>query len=192
MSPVIGRSSQVKVRLAGPIASGLVALGLIVASAFLPWFEWSLRNGIHEIEVTRIWGPPTWVPGTPYGFVERSADHQRVVDVAACAYLALLLVALALWVSHLLRILSRRFDPRRAAIAVGVGSAFLCAGLFVGLGLPGFILERIALHPSMLRSTWIVRAELQRFRVEGPLLLLAGVILEAVTAAWSFRAATPG
>jgi hypothetical protein len=175
-------------RFWGPMIAGAAALILMVAAAFVPWFEWSLQEyGEAQVESSGIWGPPSFVPGTPFGSVEVSANHQRVVDVSAGVYVVLIAATVVTWSVLLLPSLSCRLGSRRAALVVVGGGAVLCVGVGIISGFAVFFLTGL-MRDSMVRSTRIVVAELQRMRVVGPLLLLVGLAGEIVALVWARRA----
>jgi positive regulator of sigma E activity len=181
------RSSTMKAGLIGSVISGLAALVLITASAFVPWFEWAVWEGAEaQMDRTGIGGPPSFVPGTPYGSVEISAHDQSVLDLSVCVYLAVLLLGLASALLYPFWTLSERLGTRKAAVAAGSVGLLLYVGIAIGAGLLRFILDTLMRH-SGARSTWIVTFELQNILVTGPLMLLAGAVLGIGTAVWALR-----
>jgi hypothetical protein len=181
------RSSTMKAGLIGLVISGLAALVLIAASAFVPWFEWAVWEGSEvQMDRTGIGGPPSFVPGTPYGSVEISAHDQSVLGLSICVYLAVLLLGLVSALLHPFWTLSERFGTRKAAIAVGSAGLLLYVGIAIVAGFLKFVLDTLMRH-SGARSTWIVTFELQSILVTGPLMLLAGAMLGIGTAIWALR-----
>ena len=175
-----------KAKVVGSVVGGLAALGLIVASARAPWFEWTSPEAGVEIGRTGVTGAPSFVMGAPVGSVELAAGDRRTVDLAVCVYSALLVVGVALWACSLAPPLSRRIGPGKAILALGGAGAVLLIAVAIVVGLAVYAVERL-LAGSLVRSTWLVPVELERARLEGPLLLLVGWVLEALTLIWSLR-----
>jgi len=168
--------------------AGAAALILMIASAFVPWFEWSLEEyGEAQVEGSGIWGPPSFVPGTPFGSVEVPVSHQRVIDASVGVYVVLIAATIVTWSVLLLPFLSCRLGSRRATLVVVGGGAVLCVGIGIVSGFAVFFLTGL-MRDSMVRSTRIVVAELQRVQVVGPLLLLVGLTGEIVALVWARRA----
>ena len=158
--------------------AGLVALGMIVASSFMPWFQWSFQE-VTEVwtKGTSIWGPPAYIPGSPYASVDVPASDLKVVDGAVGVYLTLFLLGLVLWISLLWK-LGRETERRGVIVAVGIGSVVIGIGLVVALGLAEVIAQRVGLYAA-IRSSRIVVAELVGIRAEGPLMITVGIAIEA-------------
>jgi hypothetical protein len=174
-----------KNQAAGPVIVGLLALCLMVISAFVPWFKWSFQEGSQAwYESTSVWGPPAYVSGVPYASVDVSVNGVQMVNWAAGVYLLLFLLGIALWIV-LLRMLRRKTERRTTLVVLGVGSVVVSVGLVVLLGLAGLIAKRVVLYAA-IRSLRIVVAEMAGIRVPGPLTLIVGVMAEAVMV-WRMR-----
>ena len=169
------------------MVSGLSAMAPVFASAFLPWSEWSFHEGdATRVERMNLLGPPSFVPGTPSGSIERPEKDRTAVDWSLGVYTALLLVSAASWLLPLFRILSRLLDLLKAMLLVDTIGTLSCAGVALFLGLPGFVIERFVIL-SPIRSTRIITVTLDRTRFEGPLLLSAGTLLAVAALAWTIR-----
>jgi hypothetical protein len=162
-------------------------MGLVFASAFLPWAEWSFREGdAEEVEREDLFGPPSFVPGTPSGSIEMLGQDRTAVDWSVAIYTVLLLVSVASWLLPLFRILSRRLNVLKAILLVDTIGTLSCAGAALLLGLPRFAIGRFVLL-SPIRSTRSIEVTLARIRLEGPLILSAGVLLAIGTLMWTIR-----
>ncbi len=163
----------------GSVLAGLLALCLIVISAFLPWFKWSFQEGSQSwYESTSVWGPPAYIPGGHYASVDVSDGGIRAVNWAAGIYLALFLLGIVLWIA-LLRVLGRGAERRTALAVLGVGSVAASVALVVLPGLAGLIAKRVGLYAA-IRSDRIVVAEMAGVQVLGPLMVVVGIVAEAV------------
>jgi hypothetical protein len=155
---------------------GLVALGLIVTSAYVPWFWWLWLDGTETWpDDTDVWGPPAYVAGLPYATVDVSPPHRRIVDVAVGVYLGLYLLGLVLW-ARLIWALSRASRRRWRVLAAGGAGIVVSAGLVVVFGLAEYIAQKVGLYAA-IASSYIVVAQWAGVRVLGPLLLGAGTAL---------------
>ena len=155
----------------------LVALALIVASAFVSWFEWSVRNWPEtRVSTTTIWGPPNFVPGSPqYGSVQVPNKDEQVVDLSVLVYLSVLLLGLASLLPVPFWTLSEHWGRRAAAWCVAIGGLSVYVSIAVAVGVVEFMVGKTMRHWAV-QSTWIVTFEIQRLVVVGPLLLFAGAV----------------
>lgn len=176
-----------KTRVLVPVIVGLLALSLIVISAVVPWFKWSFQEGSQVwYERTTVWGPPpVYFFGPSYASVDVSIDGIKTVNWAAGVYLLLFLLSIVLWIA-LLRVLGRELERRTMPVVLGVGSVVASVGLILILGLGELIAQRVGLYAAT-RSSEIVVAEMVGIQVPGPLMLIVGVVMEAVTMVWRKR-----
>jgi hypothetical protein len=174
-----------KIGLLWPVTLGLAALGVIITAAFVPWSEWLAWDRI-ETKVAGVFGPPRFdrFDSAPFRTVEISASGQKTVDVWVYTYLGTLLLAFGLWI-----VLVGTFFRHLGRLKAILGT--VCAGIVVlvcilvilGTRSLGFIARKFA----VLTSTWIVKFGLQRLCLQGPFLLLVGIVLEVSAAIWAVR-----
>jgi hypothetical protein len=171
----------------GSVVFGFAALVLVVASAFTPWFEWSVQNWPEtQVSRTAVWGPPSYVPGAiQFGSVHVPPTDDKLVGFSACVYLAVLLLGVVSLLLGPFWALSERWGRRRAALAVAGGGWVVYIGVAVGVGFSRFIFEEVVRHAA-LKSTWLVTFRFQRLLVAGPLLLLAGAVIGVAGAIRAF------
>ena len=164
---------------------GLLALSLIVISAFVPWFRWSYqRESQIWYATTSVWGPPAvYSSGPSYASVDVLIDGIKTVNWSAAVYLALFLLGIVLWIA-LVRVHGRELERRTLPVMLGIGSVGVSVGLVLLLGLAGLIAQRVGLYAAT-RTSEIVEAELVGIQALGPLMLFVGIVAEAVTFIWS-------
>ena len=169
-----------KNKVAVPVIAGLLALSLIVISAFVPWFQWSFQEGSQVwYEKTSVWGPPpVYSFGPSIASVDMSVHDTRTVEWATGVYLLLFLLGIVLWIA-LLWMLRREIERRTVLVVLGVGSVVVSVGLVVILGLAELIAQRVGLYAAT-RTSMIVMVEMVGIQVPGPLMLIVGVVAEAV------------
>ena len=176
-----------KTRVLVPVIVGLLALSLMVISAFVPWFKWSFQEGSQVwYERTAVWGPPpVYFFGPSYASVDVSINGIKTVNWAAGVYLVLFSLGIVLWI-RLLRVLGREVERRIMPVVLGIGSVGASVGLVAILGLGELIVKRVGLYAAT-RTSEIVVAEIVDIQVLGPLMLFVGIVVEAVTLIWRSR-----
>jgi hypothetical protein len=157
---------------------GLVAWCVIIGSSFLPWSLWVVeeRYGI-QIRSTSIWGPPAYDLGLPNIFVKGSAGSLRELNllvVVNLLYLVLLLFGIGLWLRFVWRS-RRKVNWQGLAIVAGVVCFAVGIGLVFVLGLAGQIAQLTGMYAAT-RSRRIVWAGLIGIHIEGPLMLIGGIV----------------
>jgi len=162
--------------------AGLVALGLIAAAPWMPWFDWSYREGGGPAVV--VYSAPLWEPAgpVPYASVDLPDDQWSVVALSAALYATLVVVNVALWAVPAFWALAARLNARRAALVVTAAGAILCLAIAFAAGLDTYLAQQIG---SAVRSTRVVQGELVRARGQGPLILSVATTQQVLAFVWA-------
>lgn len=193
----IGTGNGVRFGVLGLI---VLAFCLLLASRWMAWYEWTVgdtsqRSGIRG---PRLPHAPTSAmedggasaPEIEYAY--GSWEGQNVIPAAMAVYLVFAAASSALcWVALL------RAWPNQLTLEKGFLACFV--GLWVWLGvlpLVGFgVLFRFGLFEALVQSSevQVIRLDVTyvRFGLQGPLALLAGVLISAVAFLCSPKKAEP-
>jgi hypothetical protein len=159
-----------------PALTGFLGLSLVAIAAFMPWFEWTYKEG------TEIWyrssslsGPPAIILGAPYATVEALNSDLQVVDSVVGVYLVLFGVGILLWTGLLWML--RQEMRGWIGVAVGLGTVGGWTGLVLALELAELIAQRTGVYAATVTDR-IVVAEMESFQFLGPSLVVVGTGVE--------------
>jgi|GEM_PF-2959838 len=160
---------------------GLLGFGLLVGSAFAPWIQWLWQTDATSwFDSTSVWGPPAYisvVPEATYAIVEIETGSQALLDGLIGAYLFFFLLGTGLWGGLLWA--GKSAAGKRMVSTGGVISIVPGVGVVLLLGLAPVIAQRVGLYAAIATDN-VVTVEFVSVQPAGPLLMLAGIILEAV------------
>jgi len=164
-----------------PVA-GFISWCVILISSHLPWFLWFLRErSAIRTESTSIWGLPHYVLGLPYIPVDSPTSSLQVSNLMVVVnlfYLVLFFFGMWFWLRSAWRL---REKINRQGLTVVVGAACLAGGigLVIALKLVNNIAQQIMMHTA-ISSGSISPAELVAIHIEGPLMLVVGIVAQVV------------
>lgn len=173
------------------IVAGLVGFSLTVVAGFVPWIQctWQADAEIW-LGATGVWGPPAYISALPeatYATVKIEPGSQTSLYGIMGLYLLIFLIGIGLWIRILWA--NRSIEQKWITLGGGIVSIIIGVGVVLLVGLAEVIAQRTGLYAAITTDR-VVTATLDSIQAPGPLLLLTGIVLEAIALFGSRRAAS--